>query len=140
MACSLNSYQPSELGNEEERQKLYDSAEVQRKLGRFNKALELFRAAEAIRGDLALGLDIVGLLLEQGRIPRAATEIERVLETYTSEDKECLAVAQLVKAITSSNMMVLDHRKARDLAVQYFEQHVKPFPVREWKKRKVRAS
>jgi len=124
---------------EQERKDLVDRADSRRELGYFDEAYELYRAAEAIRGDLDVGIEMASLLIEQGRTPRAGVEIDRILKEYSTDNEELLAVARLFQAIADSTM-TLDLKVPYELGVSYYKKFIEPFPIKEWKKRKVRMT
>ena len=125
---------------EEKRRTLVDLGNHQRELGRFSKALDSYRAAEAIRGDMELSVQIAGTLLEQGRAPLALLEWNASLENHSAatQDQELLAVVKLCHAISSATV-TLQHRIALNLGLRYYEEYVSQFSVKDWKKRKVRT-
>ncbi|RYP02971.1 hypothetical protein DL765_010641 [Monosporascus sp. GIB2] len=120
------------------RDALIEKADRERDLGCFNKALALFREAEAQRGDLSISIRIAGLLTEQGRTPAALREWDQALDKYapTEEDEELLAGAELSRALCAGAMNSR-FRPALEKGLKYFEEYVKPFPVREWKRCKL---
>ncbi|RYO86956.1 hypothetical protein DL766_005561 [Monosporascus sp. MC13-8B] len=112
------------------RDALIEKADRERDLGCFNKALALYREAEAQEGDLSISIKIAGLLAEQGRTPAAVREWDQALDKYalTEEDEELLAVAELSRAICAGAMNCR-FRPALEKGLKYFEDCVKPFPL-----------
>ncbi|RYP26744.1 hypothetical protein DL768_011579 [Monosporascus sp. mg162] len=112
------------------RDALIEKADRERDLGCFNKALALYREAEAQQGDLSISIKIAGLLTEQGRTPAAVREWDQALDRYalTEKNEELLAVAELSRAVCAGAMNSR-FRPALEKGLKYFEEYVKPFPL-----------
>src|SRR5690349_11105474 len=83
--------------NVSRREKLVAAGKEYRDLGFFTKALECYREAEKIQGDLDLSLKIVGVMNEQGRVPLAFEELSKAMDLYCRDtnDTETTVVGEL---------------------------------------------
>jgi hypothetical protein len=115
-------------------------ADEEYELGDFNKALALYREAEAMRADLRITIKIAGLLTGQGCAPAALREWDEALPKLApaEDDAEVVAVAELARAICAATMD-LKVRRALKKGLGYFDKFVKPHPLEEWRGCKVRA-
>lgn len=120
------------------RDELIAKADRERELGDFNKALALYREAEALRADLRISIKVAGLLTEQGCAPAALREWDQALAKFahTEDDAEIVAVAKMSRAICAATMD-LKVRTPLKMGLEYFDRFVKPHPIREWKDTKV---
>ena len=121
------------------REELITKADDERDRGSYTKALALYREAEAIEANLGMSVKIAGLLTEQGRTPLALKEWNHALEKFASEesDRELVAVAELCRGLSRSTMD-FQFRRVLDMGFKFFDEFVKPYPVEQWKGRKVR--
>ncbi|KAK4031673.1 CHAT domain-containing protein [Parachaetomium inaequale] len=105
-----------------------------RDLSDFTTALALYREAEAMRADLTISARIASLMTEQGRDPMALREWDQALAKFalTEHDAELVAFADLSRAICAANMDIR-FRPALEKGLKYFDQFVKPHPIRDWK-------
>jgi hypothetical protein len=128
----------SEAPVRDRRADLLAKADRVRDLGDFTSALALYREAEAMCADLSISVRIAGTMIEQGRAPMAVREWDQALARFADieEDRELVAVAQISRANTAA-YMDLSFRDALQLGRKYFDEFVKPHPLREWKGRKV---
>ena len=129
-----------EVARSTRRDELIAEADRVRELGFYSKALALYREAEAIQANLSVSIKITGLLTEQGRAPLALKEWNLALDKFASEekDRELVAVAELCRSVCRATMD-LQFRRALEMGLKFFDEHVKPYPVTEWKDRKVRS-
>ena len=121
-------------------QALIDLGNRQRDLGFFNDALQSYREAETIKGDMQLSLKIASTMQTQGRVPMAVHEMDKALRAYTevTVDKELLSVAQLFHACALSYMTVR-FQPALDLGLKFYEEFVRGVPIEDFNGYQVRV-
>ncbi|KAK4097191.1 hypothetical protein N658DRAFT_510599 [Parathielavia hyrcaniae] len=110
------------------------TADRERDLGNYTKALALYREAEVMQADLIISIKIAGTLAEQGRAPIAAQECDQALAKFAhmEGDRVRLAAARLLRAFLAS-LMDLEFLSALELGREYFDEYVRPHPLAEWK-------
>jgi tetratricopeptide (TPR) repeat protein len=136
--AAIDVSKPRENAKKTRREELINNADAEREHGSYTKALALYREAEAIEANLSVSVKIAGLLTEQGRTPLALREWNQALARFALHevDRELVAVAELCRSLCEGAMDI-QFRRVLAKGLKYFEEYVKPFPVKEWKGRKV---
>ena len=120
------------------RQNLITAGKNYRDLGFYTKALESYREAEKIEGDLDLSLKISGVMNEQGRAPLAFNEISKAMKLYrtTTKDYETVAAGELFRTYLEA-VMEARFGNALRFGCDIFDHYVRVEQVEELSGRKV---